>query len=220
MSKESDRISSDVACLDTKNLPATLIATQGAHCVVWQSGGYRHPGTGVTIDLVVKRHSLDCSPQEMRLYHRDYLKLKSRLNEIIPTAIFVRTLIDGRENLLVMARAHVPWFNIANPANEEEAMPLLARLPKARLQLQTFVDAAREWQFRESKIIDLYGIDNLILDKEYEVRYLDSFEVFFHEDLLHLIDQPGEDLEEKIAISLRRLEYLEYLLEHCCPGPR
>ena len=217
MSKEIDRISADISCLDTRNLPATLIPTQGAHCTVWQSGGYRHPISGVAIDLVIKRHTLDCTPREISIYHRDYLRLRGQLHEIIPTALFVRTMINGQENLLVLARAHTPWFNIANPANEEEAMPLLARLPKARRQLQSFVDVARRWQREESKVIDLYGIDNLILDKEHEVRYLDSFEVFFHEDLLHLLDEPGADLEDKINISLRRLEYLEYILEHCCP---
>jgi hypothetical protein len=35
--------------------------------------------------------------------------------------------------------------------------------------------------------------------------------VFFHEDLLYLIDDPCEDLREKIDISLRRLRYLERL---------
>ncbi len=217
MSKEFDRISSNIACLDTMNLPATLIATQGAHCTVWLSGGYRQPPSGVAIDLVIKRHFLDCTLGEMRIYNRDYLRLKNQLNEIIPTALFVQTLINGEENLLVLARAHIPWFNIANPANEEEAMPLLARLPKARRQLQMFVDVARDLYRKESKVIDLYGIDNLILDKEHEVRYLDSFEVFFHEDLLHVIDDPGAELEEKIKISLQRLEYLEYILENCCP---
>ncbi|MCW8920759.1 MAG: hypothetical protein OQK68_04705, partial [Sedimenticola sp.] len=64
----------------------------------------------------------------------------------------------------------------------------------------------------DHKVIDLYGLDNLVLDKNKDVRYLDSFEVFFHEDMLYIIDDPCDDLREKINVSLRRLEYLEDML--------
>jgi hypothetical protein len=215
MSKEFDRISSDIACVDTRNLPATLISTKGAHCIVWQTGGYRaSPGHR---DIVIKRHTLSCTEAETRIYHRDYQRLRQQLGKVIPTAIFVRTRINGENNLLVLAKACTPWFNIANPANEEEALPLFAKLQKAREQLLQFVNIARQWQREENKIIDLYGIDNLVLDRDHQVRYLDSFEVFFYEDLLHIIDDPGEDLAHRIEISLRRLEYLEYLLDRSTP---
>lgn len=212
MSRASDRISSDIACLDTVNLPATLISTQGAHCNVWLTGGYK--SAGAQTDVVIKRHTLSCSRSEAMIYHRDYSRLKKQLGDIIPTALFSLTLINGEENLLVLAYACKPWFNIANPANEEEALPLLKKLGKARLQLRDFVTLAREYRKRESKVVDLYGLDNLVLDKNQEIRYLDSFEVFFYEDMLHLIDDPGHELEQKINLSLKRLEYLEYLIEN------
>ncbi len=150
---------------------------------------------------------------EGRIYYQDYRRLKQNLYEIIPDAVFVRTQINKEDNILVIARAHVPWFNIANPAFEEEAIPLLKKLPKAWRQLSDFVTYARFLYRTEQKVIDLWGLDNLVLDTGREIRYLDSFEVFFHADLLHLIDNPGEDLEEKIAVSLRRLDYLDHLLE-------
>lgn len=212
MSRASDRISSDIVCLDTIHLPATLISTQGTHCNVWLTGGFK--SIEEQTDIVIKRHKLSCSRSEAMIYHRDYSKLKKQLGEIIPTALFTLTLINGEENLLVLAYACKPWFNIANPANEEEALPLLKKLNRAREQLQEFVTIARDYKKRESKVIDLYGIDNLVLDKNQEIRYLDSFEVFFYEDMLHLIDDPGNELEEKISLSLKRLEYLEYLLEN------
>jgi hypothetical protein len=118
---------------------------------------------------------------------------------------------------MVLARTFTPWFNIANPSNEEEALPLLGKLNKARAQLERFVSAAREWREQESKIIDLFGIDNLVLDKNHQIRYLDSFGVFFHEDVLHLIDGVDRDLIEKIDLSLHRLDYLEYLLKKSQP---
>jgi hypothetical protein len=212
MSKESQRIAANIGCLDTKNLRVALISTVGAHCDVWQSAGHRVDHNQL-IDVVIKCHTLSCAPTEVNLYYRDYLKLKACLRDIIPQALFVKTHINGEDNMLVIAHAYTPWFNLANPVNRDEAFPLIARLPKARIQLARFVRCARQWWEEEQKVIDLYGLDNLVLDKNREVRYLDSFEVFFYEDLLHLIDDPGEELEQKIAISLKRLEYLEELLE-------
>ena len=218
MSKEANRIPDKISCLNVKKIPATLISTLGAHCEVWQISGPRENPNDAPNDIVVKRHTLSCSEVEGRLYHRDYVRLKQNLFEIIPNAIFVRTVVNGEQNILVIARAHVPWFNIANPAFVEEAVPLLQTLPKAWRQLREFVTYARFLYRTEQKIIDLWGLDNLVLDTSREIRYLDSFEVFFHEDLLHIIDDPGEDLEERIKVSLKRLDYLEHLLELGKPG--
>jgi hypothetical protein len=216
MGKEYNRISSNIQCLNVRKLPAALISNRGAHCIVWQSGGYKKHKK-YHLDFVVKRHRLSCTDRDVALYYRDYRKLKESLQDMIPTALFVRTRVDGEPNLMVLARTFTPWFNIANPSNEDEALPLLGKLKKARAQLETFVYAAKQWRERESKVIDLFGIDNLVLDKSHQIRYLDSFGVFFHEDVLHLIDGVDPELEEKIDLSLKRLEYLEYLLKKSSP---
>ncbi|MCB1828659.1 MAG: hypothetical protein KDI35_00450 [Gammaproteobacteria bacterium] len=213
MSRENDRISTDVACIDTERLHAVLISDRGAHCKVFQTAGHRRRKSAPVRNFVVKMHLLGCSRRESEIYHRDYLKLKQQLADIIPYAVFIRTRINGDPNLLVIAHAYTPWFNIANPANESEALPLLGKYHKACKQLQIFVIAAKEWRKKEGKLIDLYGVDNLVLDKNYQIRYLDSFEVFFYEDMLHIMDDAGPELKERIAISAKRLEYLEYLLE-------
>ncbi|MCW8944544.1 MAG: hypothetical protein OQL27_07195 [Sedimenticola sp.] len=213
MAKEDARLPSDIACLDTDKLRVTLISTVGAHCDVWQTAGYHfEKEKNRTFDMVIKRHTLTCTPTEAKIYRRDYAQLKNLLHDIIPEAIFVRTRVDGEHNLLVFARAFTPWFNLANPAVAEDAIPLMAKLPKARRQLTLFIEAVKRIHTVEQKVIDLYGLDNLVLDKNKDVRYLDSFEVFFHEDMLYLIDDPCEDLREKITVSLRRLEYLEDML--------
>jgi hypothetical protein len=36
--------------------------------------------------------------------------------------------------------------------------------------------------------------------------------------MLHLIEHPDEDLKEQIELSLRRLEYLEHLLQEATPA--
>lgn len=213
MSGANDRISADIACIDSVNLPASLVSTVGSHCDVWQTS--RPAGDGrhdAPTEWVIKHHRLACSLRELDILVRDYRELKRRLREIIPLATYIRTRVNGQENVIVVAQAFTPWFNLANPVNEQESIPLLNKLVKARVQLANFVAVAREWRTRERKVIDLYGLDNLILDKRQEVRYLDSFGVFFHEDLLHLFDIKDWELEQKIDLSLKRLDYLEYLL--------
>ncbi|PLX63068.1 hypothetical protein [Sedimenticola selenatireducens] len=213
MAKEDARIPAEIGCLDTENLRVTLISTVGAHCDVWQTAGYHFEREkNRAFDMVIKRHTLSCNSLDVKIYRRDYGMLKKQLHDIIPEAIFVRTRIDGEENMLVLAQAFTPWFNLANPAIAEDAIPLMAKLHKARLQLGLFIQTAKEIRTNQQKVIDLYVLDNLVLDRNKEVRYLDSFEVFFHEDLLYMIDDPCEDLREKIDVSVKRLAYLEFLL--------
>ena len=210
-----DRIPGEIACLDTANLPATLISTAGTHCEVWQqSGGIVRDGERTPFDVVIKKFRQPCSFPEARVYAREYRRLRDALEEMIPFTQFIYTRVDGRESVVVVAETFSPWFNIAHPGNESEAVPLLQRLTRAREQLRRFVDAAHAWRDTDDpKVIDLYGVDNLILDRSYSLRYLDSFGVFFYESLLYMLDGEDEGLKSKIDISLRRLEYLEYLLE-------
>ena len=88
---------------------------------------------------------------------------------------------------------------------------MLAHSPKARAQLATFVRAAREWA-GQGRVIDLYGRENLVLDRDRNVRYLDSFGVFFYADMMHAIAGIDEEYQQRIDISLRRLDYVESLL--------
>lgn len=213
MTAANDRIGSRVACLDTRNLLASLIATNGYHCDVWRSSGVVvRDGRRESLDMVIKVHLRPCSEAEARIYRNQYRRIKSELEEIVPSAGFVVTEVDGFASVVVVAEAVNRWFNIANPANEDETIPLLARLPRARDQLARFLAAARRWEEREDRVIDLYGLDNLVLDVNREIRYLDSFEVFFNRDLLTLLDQPDPELRDRIDLSLRRLEYLGYVL--------
>ncbi|MEW8459085.1 MAG: hypothetical protein AB2653_02125, partial [Candidatus Thiodiazotropha endolucinida] len=77
------------------------------------------------------------------------------------------------------------------------------------------VKAAQAWRNSDNpKMIDLFGIDNLIMDTNREIRFLDSFFVFFFEDTFHIIDGGEEDseLKDKVELSEKRLRYLEHLL--------
>ncbi|MES9936204.1 MAG: hypothetical protein ABW153_07160, partial [Sedimenticola sp.] len=72
----------------------------------------------------------------------------------------------------------------------------------------------------DSRLIDLYGLDNLIMDQNHEIRYLDSFYVFFYEDLLDLLQgEPDDPLKEYITVSLERLHYLEDILKESSLSP-
>ena len=211
-----------IGCLDTEHLRAVLMPSSGYHCDVWRVSRVmvHEAGRRSSLDYVIKRHREPAGLQDARILHNDYLKLKADLEDIVPDAVFLWTQVGDAANCVVIAEAVHPWFNIANPANEEDLIPLLARLPKAQVQLEAFLDAARRWDNEEGRVIDLWGLDNLVLDVNHEIRYIDSFRVFFFEDLLHAIESEDDDdgLAEKINVSRQRRLFLQYILEEARPG--
>lgn len=211
----TDRIPGEIACLDTVRLPASLISDAGNHCQVWrQGGGFVRGGRRTDSDLVIKKFREPCSFAEARVYAREYRRLREALDEMVPATLFACTRIDGRPSVVAISETVAAWFNVANPHNESEAIPLLARLGRARDQLRRFISAARAWRDTDDpKVIDLYGVDNLVLDRNSQLRYMDSFGVFFHESLLYMLAEIDYDLKAKIDLSLQRLAYLEHLLE-------
>ncbi|GAB4350223.1 MAG: hypothetical protein Kow006_12760 [Gammaproteobacteria bacterium] len=211
----ANQIPNEIGCLNTATLRTALISTAGFHCDAWQANRVVvRNDRRQTLNYVIKCHKRPCSPREVALYQRDYLELRRRLGRIIPEAVFIRTKIDGFDNVIAIAKAITPWFNIANPLFEEETVPLLRRLTRARSQLTRFVKVAREWcEADQVRVIDLWGVDNLVLDNRQNIRYVDSFNVFFYPDLFYAVEDAGEFLAERIAVSLRRLEYLEYLVK-------
>ncbi|MCG7983096.1 MAG: hypothetical protein JAY90_10150 [Candidatus Thiodiazotropha lotti] len=219
--KETDQMVVDIACLDHSRFRATLISTIGSHCEVWRSSKRHEKLIDGEIEttyteFVIKWPYTDYSESETKLLARHYRQLKNTLDEIIPDALFVVTKINGRASVLVLAQAINVWFNIANQQNEEEAIKLLCANPKSRIQLSRFVKAAQAWRKSDNpKVIDLFGIDNLVMDTNRDIHFLDSFFVFFFEDTFHLIDGAEEDTElaDKVNLSIKRMNYLERLLE-------
>ncbi|MEJ2393479.1 MAG: hypothetical protein P8045_01525 [Candidatus Thiodiazotropha sp.] len=219
--KELDRLLVDIACLDHHQLRASLISTTGSHCEVWRSSkrnvSQEEEATGSTyMEFVIKWPLAHYSETEARLLARHYRLLKDTLDEIVPDALFVVTRVNGAPSVLVLAKAVNVWFNIANQQNEEEAIRLLCAYPKSRIQLARFVRAAKAWRKSDNpRVIDLFGLDNLVMDNNREIAFLDSFFVFFFEDMFHLIEGSEEDdgLKDKVDISVKRLAYLEHLLK-------
>jgi hypothetical protein len=219
--KELDRLLVDIACLDHKQMRASLISTTGSHCEVWRSSKRCDAEQGgeqetAYIEFVIRWPLAQYSESEARMLARHYRLLKETLDEIIPDALFVITRINGAPSVFVLAKAVNVWFNIANQQNEEEAIRLLCANPKSRIQLARFVRAARAWRDSDNpRMIDLFGLDNLIMDINREIHFLDSFFVFFFEDMFHVIDTSDDDdaLKEKLDLSIKRLAYLEHLLK-------
>jgi len=202
----------DVACLNPKGRNLELKSTLGYHCDVWQMS-FRRGRSRAPYDVVVKKYRGTCDLRQVQVLDRDYRRLKASLEDIVPNTIFVP--VNGRAGRTVIAIAHavVPWFNLANPINEGDAVPLLRKLPKARNQLMRFCHAGRKWMHeKHGRIIDLYGLDNLVLNTSREITYLDSFHVFFYSDMARFLDEEDDHLSRRMEISLSRFEYLERLL--------
>jgi hypothetical protein len=209
MGLAEDRLPSNIGCL-AAGIPFTRIADDGFHCDVWQSiGTVRERGADRRLDFVLKRLRFGCSLAQLRIHVRDHRRLRERLGEIVPEAFFIATRVDGVASAVVLARTHLPWFDLSNPYNDEEARELLIRMPRARDDLRRFVEVARAWRYADpARVIDLVGANNLVIDRGLRVRYLDSFGVFFYPDVLDAVDPPDAFLAERIAGCDRRLEYL------------
>lgn len=219
--RDEDRPALDIACMHRCCRRVALVSSSGNHCEVWRGMRKRRYRSGAEsyTEFVVKFPLDRYSEADARILARQYRLLRDALGEMIPEAIFVMSCINGRPNLFVLARAVNVWFNIANPLNREEAVGLLREFPIARAQLQRFVDQARRWREGPNpRVIDLYGLDNLVMDNQRQIRYVDSYYVFFFEDMLHLLGGDRDfELEEKIDLSLRRLAYLEEILAETRP---
>ncbi len=214
MSQETDRVPSSIACLKTEDMPFTLVSTAGFHCDVWRSIGVMVRGAErVPMDFVLKPYKWPCTLAEVRALGNEYRTIKLALEEMVPSAQFVATQVNSRSSLIVLAENCTPWFDLSNPGNEDEALPLLRSKPRARAQLAEFVRHARRWMEENSCIIDLGGTENLVLDKDYGVKYLDSYHVFFYLDMLHVIDEIDDALMYRIETCINRLEYLERLVK-------
>ena len=214
--REDDRPALDVSCLNPKCRRAALVSTTGNHCQVWR-GTRKHEDArdGESYTEFVIKYPIDrYSDADTRILASQYQELRAKLGDMVPEALFVFSCIDDQPNLFIVARAVNVWFNIANPQNREEAVGLLREYPLARAQLVQFVLQAARWREGPNpRVIDLYGLDNLVMDNQRQIRFVDSFYVFFFEDMLHLLGgEPDYDLQEKIEVSLQRLAYLEEIL--------
>lgn len=214
--RDEDKPALDVACLGGQCRRAALVSTTGNHCEVWRGSQKLTDVDGADsyTEFVIKFPLDQYNAADARILARQYRMLRDALGEVIPEALFVVSCINGQPNLFVLARAVNLWFNIANPQNREEAIGLLQETPIARDQLQRFLEQARRWREGPNpRVIDLYGLDNLVMDNQRQIRFVDSYYVFFFEDMLHMLG--GEHdyaLEEKINVSLNRLAYLEEIL--------
>jgi hypothetical protein len=216
--REINRPALDVACLHPNSHRAALVSTTGSHCYVWRSN--QKPlevdpaADGSYLEYVIKYPRDRYEVMDARILAKQYRELREALGEIVPEALYVVSCITGQPNLFVVAKAVDIWFNIANPSNREEAIGLLQDNALARRQLRTFTEQARAWREGPNpRVVDLYGLDNLVMDKDHHIRYVDSYYVFFFEDMLHLLGGERDyELEEKIERSLARLVYLEDIL--------
>ena len=213
--KEEDFLKADISCLNPKNLRATLISTAGSYCEVWRSSRRitDEADNPAYFEFVIKFPRGVHSSAEIKILSNHHRMLKAALDDVIPPAVFFITQVNGQSNVCVVSEAVNIWFDMANPQNREEALELLKNNPKPRNQLRRFVDQAKAWRVSDNpRLIDLFGVNNLVMDTNREIKYLDSFFVFFFEDMLDLLQEKDEDLEYCIGCTLDRLKYLEQLL--------
>jgi len=221
MSIETDRLAKDIACLNARDIPFTLVSKLGFHCDVWRSIGRIVTSDGFqSLDFVLKVGKRLCTWRQVAVLAKEYRTLRDALDDIVPSSMFVATRINSSPGAIVFAEACNPWFDLGNPTNEADALPMLARQPRLWRQLEHFTVCARQWLDERQMVIDLQGAENLVIDRNGGVRYLDSFHVFFYRDTLDALDEVDDDFLFRIDQSIHRLEYLEWLVRETRPRAR
>lgn len=211
--READRLAKRVHCLDLEDVPFTLISKYGFHCDVWRSIGRLITAEGpMSMDFVLKVAKHSCSVREVKVLAREHRLLRRGLEDVIPRTFYVATRIDDKPGVVAYADTCQLWFDLANPTNEVESLALLKRARRTPDQLRRFVKSARRLLDEERKLVDLFGSENLIVDRHYNVRYIDSFHVFFYMETADVIDDVGEQFRYRSDQSIQRLEYLEWLV--------
>lgn len=219
MAEAADRLEKEVACLNVRDMPFTLVSRLGFHCDVWRSIGRIVTEEGSrSLDFVLKVSKRLCRWREVAVLAKEYRLLRAALDEIVPASMFVATSVNRAPGAIVFAESCDPWFDLGNPTNEAEALPLLIRQRRLHYQLAHFTRCARHWLDDRRMVIDLQGAENLVVDRQGGVRYLDSFHVFFYHDILDAVDDVDEDFLFRVDQSVRRLEYLEWLVRETVPG--
>lgn len=57
MTQQADRVAAVIACLETRDMPFTLVSTAGFHCDVWRSIGLIvRGGERVRMDFVLESY--------------------------------------------------------------------------------------------------------------------------------------------------------------------
>ncbi len=200
-------------------MPFTLVSKLGFHCDVWRSiGRIVTAGASSNLDFVLKVGKHRLTRREVQVLGKEYRVLRSALDDIVPRSLFVATEVDRMPGAVVFAETCNPWFDLGHPSNREEALPLLRRQPRVRRQLAHFTHCARRWLDDERMIIDLFGAENLVLDRREGLRYLDSFHVFFYLDTLDAVGEVDDGFLHRIEQSVRRLEYVEWLVRESTSG--
>lgn len=164
------------------------------------------------MDFVLKVGNQRAVLPQVRVLSKEHRTLRDALGDLVPPATFIATTVNQQPRALVLADACEPWFDLGNPANESETVPMLARQPRILRQLSDFAAVARRWLDEEGKLIDLVGVENLVLERGGGVRYLDSFHVFFYTDMLNVIDEVDDGFLLRIEQSVERLAYIERLV--------
>lgn len=213
MERDDDSLSAKAPALNTQDHQYTLISTRGFHCDAWRTSSTVSEDRVLrTIDWVVKVSKRSFAPREVRVLKRDHSLLRNALDDIIPTAHFAIGRTGDASGAIVIVEPIEPWFDLANPGNEGEALPLLRNTSRARDQLTRFTAAARQWLDEDGKLIDLAGAENLVLDRKLNVRYVDSFHVFLYVDLLDDEEEAGSAFAGRVNVAKQRLRYLERLV--------
>ena len=129
---------------------------------------------------------------------KDYLLLKKYFKNIIPNTVFIEW---KDKNIFSFSDPIIIDFDLLNTENEKFIKTLLKDENNYKIikKIQFFIRKFELLIEEEWKILDLYWKENLVFTKDWNVKYIDNFKVFYDNELIK-------------KESLKKIGYLKSLI--------
>lgn len=128
----------------------------------------------IPIRVIVKKSRLD--PKYLEVTQNEYNQIKNTLGDMVPSQVFFIEKTEEWKEVLTAFCApisiaydiFVSDTNFAQLQKESKLNPLLQH------DIDTFIQGFRKLR-EEGFIVDLFGEENLVLTREWRLKYIDSF---------------------------------------------
>ena len=129
---------------------------------------------------------------------KDYLLLKKYFKNIIPNTVFIEW---KDKNIFSFSDPIIIDFDLLDIENEKFIKTLLQDENNYKIikKIQFFIRKFELLIEEEWKILDLYWKENLVFTKDWNIKYIDNFKVFYDKELIK-------------KESFKKIEYLKNLI--------
>lgn len=193
---KSPNLSEEVPCISPKAF-IRKNTRNGSHCENYHA----YTQGDKTAHTYVKKSFSLISDDDLNRYKKEYDEIKLRLGEIVPNATYIRAKVGQTLGALVLAEPIKITTDMLSEENKPYILEVLKSNPQTRQQLEDLLDAFDEW-LAKGKVLDLSdnGEENVVLDENQNLHYIDSFDVFLNSRYRSLIESSEQNAKKLRSI--------------------